>query len=413
MIRLNFNLKSPKSDNSLVIARSLIGSSRLVVSTGIKIPTKYWNNQTRSIRDNAEFKNAKLYQLELDRFSVSFNKTKNHFVKTDKAPTIDSFKNILKQNLTGVRSPISSQEIPSFNEFMKIFIQRRIESPKYRPESIKVYKTLQVHFLRYVKNRTIEFTDLTIPFIEDFTNYLQDKDYSDNHVNKIFTTMKTMLNEASDLGLNHQFAYKSRRLCVAKREADSIYLTLPEINRLFELDIKGQSQITRDLFIIGCCTGLRYSDFSSLSKGNIFSLPNGSKALRIITKKTNDKIVIPLNTMVIKILEKYNYDLPNGICNQTMNKILKVISEEAKINESYQKRVFRSNKAVVTEYKKYELVCTHTARRTFATNAYKANVPVPSIMKITGHKKHETFMKYLCLSNDEHALLMSSNEFFK
>ena len=74
--------------------------------------------------------------------------------------------------------------------------------------------------------------------------------------------------------------------------------------------------------------------------------------------------------------------------------------------------MFRTNKAEVTKFKKHELVSTHTARRSFATNAYKAKVPMLSIMKITGHKKTETFQKYISLSNEEHAELMSSNSFF-
>ncbi len=52
---------------------------------------------------------------------------------------------------------------------------------------------------------------------------------------------------------------------------------------------------------------------------------------------------------------------------------------------------------------KWKLVTSHTARRSFATNAYKAGVPMPSIVKITGHKKTTTFLNYIKLDEREHA----------
>jgi integrase len=64
-------------------------------------------------------------------------------------------------------------------------------------------------------------------------------------------------------------------------------------------------------------------------------------------------------------------------------------------------------------YKKYEKIQTHTARRSFATNAYLSGIPAISIMKITGHQTESVFMRYICISNEENALKMSDSDFFK
>jgi integrase len=53
---------------------------------------------------------------------------------------------------------------------------------------------------------------------------------------------------------------------------------------------------------------------------------------------------------------------------------------------------------------KADLICSHTARRSFATNAYKKGLPISSIMQITGHKTESSFRKYIQLSGKEHAL---------
>ena len=64
-------------------------------------------------------------------------------------------------------------------------------------------------------------------------------------------------------------------------------------------------------------------------------------------------------------------------------------------------------------YKKYELVSSHTGRRSFAANAYITGVPMLSIMRITGHKKPETFLKYTKFDNDENAIMMAKHRFLQ
>ncbi|MDB5208187.1 MAG: integrase [Flavisolibacter sp.] len=44
----------------------------------------------------------------------------------------------------------------------------------------------------------------------------------------------------------------------------------------------------------------------------------------------------------------------------------------------------KGGKRVTETFRKFELITTHTARRSFATNAYLNTVPTISIMKITG-----------------------------
>jgi integrase len=51
---------------------------------------------------------------------------------------------------------------------------------------------------------------------------------------------------------------------------------------------------------------------------------------------------------------------------------------------------------------------THTARRTFATNAYKSGVPLSAIMAVTGHASEEMLRRYLKLNTKERALLAAA-----
>ena len=55
------------------------------------------------------------------------------------------------------------------------------------------------------------------------------------------------------------------------------------------------------------------------------------------------------------------------------------------------------------KYPKYELISSHTARRSFCTNAYKDNIPTLAIMAISGHKTEQAFLKYIKADSKEHA----------
>ncbi|MBK6894080.1 MAG: tyrosine-type recombinase/integrase [Flavobacteriales bacterium] len=65
----------------------------------------------------------------------------------------------------------------------------------------------------------------------------------------------------------------------------------------------------------------------------------------------------------------------------------------------------------VAKYK-WERVTTHTARRSFASNCYRDGIPARTIMAVTGHTTEQAFMRYIRLTNDEHADIMAKSSLF-
>jgi hypothetical protein len=72
----------------------------------------------------------------------------------------------------------------------------------------------------------------------------------------------------------------------------------------------------------------------------------------------------------------------------------------------------KGGKRHTENFKKHELITTHTARRSFATNAYLQNVPTISIMKITGHRTEKSFLKYIKISQEDNANKLINHPFF-
>lgn len=68
---------------------------------------------------------------------------------------------------------------------------------------------------------------------------------------------------------------------------------------------------------------------------------------------------------------------------------------------------------VVGRVKRYALVGSHTARRSFATNLYLSGISAGRIMLLTGHKTEEAFFRYIRINKEENAKILSEHAFFK
>ena len=159
------------------------------------------------------------------------------------------------------------------------------------------------------------------------------------------------------------------------------------------------------MFLVGCHTGLRFSDFSILK-------PNQIKDGFIETTqiKTGGAVVIPVHDVVKNILAKYNGQLPQAITNQKFNKYIKDVVklvDELKVEVDITST--KGGKSIIVRSQKCELISTHTARRSFATNQFRAGLPSLTIMSITGHKTEKAFLKYIKVTPSEHAQIMKDH----
>lgn len=225
-----------------------------------------------------------------------------------------------------------------------------------------------------------------------------------NNVGKYIQMLKTFLNEASAKGINTKQDYRSRGFKVVSENADAVYLSEGELQRLQNLDLSKTERLerVRDLFLVGCYTGLRFSDLTNLRPEYI-----KDGLIRIEQQKTSDKVVIPCHDIVTVMLAKYNGTLPRSISNQKMNDYLKEVCQLAGLTSIESKAQTKGGKRVTKSLEKWQLVSTHTARRSFATNMYLLGIPAMTIMQITGHRTEKAFMKYIKLDREQHAKVMA------
>lgn len=188
---------------------------------------------------------------------------------------------------------------------------------------------------------------------------------------------------------------------VVEEETDAIYLNEKELAAIYKLDLSNDKELEeiRDIFIIGCYTGLRYSDLSTLNSEHIDHI-NGN--INIKQRKVHKAVVIPMIDYVPDILQKYNYELPKVHSNK-FNEQVKELGQKIKLNQKVEIVRKKGNQRVTEVSKKSELISSHTCRRSFCTNMYLSGFPAEELMKISGHKSLAAFMRYIKVDNQQAA----------
>ena len=309
------------------------------------------------------------------------------------------------------------QHYVTLNQYVDRFItgissgaRQTEKGTNYAASTVKSIRAAMTQFgnFQVEKGRNVDFQDVDMNFYHEYTAYLKEKNYSINSIGKCIKELKTILRAAESEGYEVNPKYKDKKFKGTRIEVDSIYLNRGDLEKIMDLDISKCSQgyaLARDIFMVGVWTAQRVSDYNNLSRENIkqHRIPKiidnkltykEFQTVEIRQKKTGAKVSIPVSTELKNILERYDYQLPH-LEDQVINRYMKDICRLAGLDELIQIQTTKGGKAV-KEYKhKWELVHSHTARRTGATLMYLAGMDYYDIMRITGHTSPAMLKKYI------------------
>ncbi len=321
--------------------------------------------------------------------------------KTEFIAKIEAF--LLKQKST-----------ESLMQYIDRFIRDTVEGKRlnngalHTHRSVQRYKTTQSILKEYneLARKEIDFETIDMMFYNDFIEFMASvKDYTPATMGKHITTLKTFLKEATEIGINTNLKYQSKGFKAFETESYSIALTPNEIDSFYKLDFNKNERLekVRDVFVLACHTALRWSDFTDIKSTDIKKV-NGGHNIVLIQEKTKNQVVIPANKIVMEIFSKYNNQLPEPITNQKFNEYLKEIAKMVDGLHVTETMVITKGGKTYEETKpRWQMVSSHTARRSFATNAYEMGIPTLSIMAITGHKTEKSLLGYIKTDKAKHA----------
>lgn len=292
-----------------------------------------------------------------------------------------------------------------FSEFIIKYIEKSRKSASYK----NMYRNIARHITDFSEYIQLPIYTETVSeeVLEEFVFFLQDKrKLMISTVKGFVERTKTMLQKASNCGYDVDSSF--RDFVIRDEEIDTIFFSMTDIARIhYFSDLTTKQKEIRDYFIIGCLTGLRYSDYSRLSVDNFVD-----NKIVIRTKKTKTPVQIPIHPFVSDILKKYNGILPPPRCIQYFNKAIKTICKKIGFTEKHLYERHIGLEYVSTMLPMYLFISSHTARRSFATNMFLANVQTYRIMLITGHKSESAFFRYIRITREENAMTLSGHQFF-
>lgn len=223
-----------------------------------------------------------------------------------------------------------------------------------------------------------------------------------NSIGTMIKNIKAVINDARKHGFETNNGIND--FAKSEEESDSIYLTEEEILKIHNTPVPQSYARTKTTFVIGCCTAMRFGDYSKLP-----DIRNG--LIYKATGKTGERVIVPAHYLVKEIMEKYN-GTPPAPSKERVNRQIKEIGRLAGIDTLIDKTRTEGGKKITRTYKKWELITTHTARRSGATNMYLAGIPTLAIMMITGHRTEKAFLKYIRVTKEENAIRLASHPYF-
>ena len=420
---LHFRLFRYGKDNNKyqIRARITFNGERIDVSSGIILDSqKKWDpTYERVIGDDALSFNAYLLKL---RDNVEL--VMKEFEIQEYYPSAIEFKGRLSLLLKGFSKEeriVARQKdsAPKFYEVFDKFMLECGEKNAWTTATCQKWNALRRDLFNYKPN--ITFDDLNENVLTGFVIYLRDikplktprkprgqrLDYDPDDVTGIKNStlekkleyLRWFLNWATTNGYNNNLAYKSFRPTLKKTQKKVIYLSKEELARIQSLDLTNENEYldpVRDVFLFCCFSGLRHSDANNLYRSDI---KDGH--IEITTVKTADSLKIELNDVTQTILDKYkdvpfkdNKVLPS-LTNQAMNRDLKVLCKLAGICEEIRVTTYKGSERRDEICQKWELIGTHTGRRTFIVNALSLGIAPSIVMKWTGHSDYKAMKPYI------------------
>lgn len=387
-----------QSSESSIYLRLREGNQETRINTKIKVEPRDWNpEQQRVVASDRlyKYKNAALASWFSEAEKALLMMHENRW-------TINEAKEYILKN-KGIEEPKRNyvKDKSSFLQYYHKWATTRTETRRVLSrQSLTTYNLLKEF------RPNLSFKDINYNFYLEFAAWLDNvKHYKTNTKGATIKRIKAAMNAALKEGLHDNQDFKNFR--TIKEEVDNVYLTEEELDRLYEAQLTGYKAKARDIFLVGCYTAMRWSDYSRLTMADVHN-----NAIYFVHKKTGQRVSVPLSPIVREILEKYDGAMPK-LSDVKLNKYIKEVCKDVGIDTPYTKVYTKGGERVVVTQPKYMFVSTHTARRTGATNMIKAGAPAYNVMLITGHTSEATFWNYVKLEKETNAEYMRGLSFFQ
>lgn len=403
-MKFNFNLRQKRDENKetpIYLVLSINGKQEKF-ATGQKVCPKFWNQgKSLAIVSNEQPRKIQQHNREVNsqlaRLSVKIEEWEDYLFEHPEQES--NAAELLRDFLYNERSSLEKAPLEWFEEAIREDYNTKESS---KTKYLNDLNTLH-EFVEAKRIKAATFANINYSFVKKYEEYMFDRKLAINTIICKMRTLLTVINKAEKCGLINttNTGICRYQLPRNKEEDNQIYLTEEELLKLESVTLSGNEAEARDIFLLQCQLGQRYGDMMNLNKAIITE-----EQITLVQEKTSKKVIIPLNDTAKRILRKYNNRLP-VISLEYANILLKTVGEKAGIDSEQLIKKQQKGNTLTDKVPKYELITTHTARRTFVTSSLKRGLHPNVIMKITGHTSSKTMERYNKMSPEDVAEILT------
>lgn len=397
--------------------------SKYVFSTEESIPVEFWREG--KCATGRVFPDGTLVNENLLRIESSMKTVFHHFTMQHVVPTKEQFREKFLESLNRSKK----------TDFFLDFVHRHILSIRAsRSElTLKKYYTMANKIEAYEKTRgRLRFADIDIAFYRAFKAWFYQSAYTKNYFGSIIKEIKMFMTAGLREGVHQCRGFEHPDFTTDKEEPDTVYLTTDELDNIYNMEFTPDAvanffqierdqnlvrkiealHVSRDRFLVGCYSLLRVSDYKRLSEINMQDGYIRIKPKKQFSGRKNRDVIVPIHPRIREMM-KNGLDLSRGVSEQKINKHIKEVCQMCGINEPILHTSTIQDKKIEKVFQKYELISTHTARRTAATNMLLSGIPASDIMLLGGWTSEKSFWRYIRMQPEIHAKKMAQHDFFK
>lgn len=404
-MKSTFNLKEPKKDRDTLILFSAYFKNegrKFVYSTGEFIHPNEWDFENRIPNNTSgrteQANRHRAMQRQLNRYSNFFSDLVSTYKLADRDIVISSIKEDFDIEFKRTKS-VGNRFFLVYDLFIENKLNNHTDEAN-SPTTIKRYGYNKGHLKEFeeFRGKKIHFNQINDAFYNSYIHFcITVKRHSSNTLRRNMGMFKTFLYWCLENGYTYKTDFQKFR--VPKGQiTDEVALTLDQVTEVFQYDLTNNPRLekVRDLFVFGCATGMRISNYSTVQKKDVHD-----GLIKVRDKKNNDKALeVPLNDFSVYILEKYDYNLPK-ISTQKFNTYVKELFQLLGFDDEVKKTIKIGKEIIEKVIPLYERISSHTARRSFITIMKNQKIPDKVIMSYTGHKSLEIFNQYYRPNSDE------------
>lgn len=376
------------------------GKNIVAFNLGYRVDPSKWSTDTQRCKNNTTHGKKKVaasvINREIGRYEAAAEKLFYQYGQENVEPTKEQFKADFLKEVRGIEPEKKDEK--TFYQVFDEFVRDTGFKNSWTKATYEKFHALKAHLDEYKNN--LSFEDFNEEGLNRFVAYLRDEaGLRNSTIDNQLGFVRWVLRWATAKGYNTIRDFETFRPKLKKTEHKVVFLDWDELMRVYNFQFaqnKGYLERVRDVFCFCCFTSLRYSDVANLKWSDV-----GSDYIQVTTIKTNDSVKIELNDYSKGIIDKYrDANFPNNmvlpvISNQKMNTYLKEMGKVCGLDTPITITYYKGHERIDEVHPKYELLGTHTGRRTFICNALMLGITPEIVMKWTGHSDYKTMKPYI------------------